>query len=127
MYVPIDPTPHHSKKLIRTDFTTPVFAWTMIESSLAVVGANLPLLRPLLHRKTYTSSYAWSLFRSLRIKNSENGSQERVGSKRGGSFEGSFKANTQVTEKPKSGHEFITKPDALHVGEGRRSDGGFSV
>ncbi|KAI0516711.1 hypothetical protein F5B22DRAFT_655869 [Xylaria bambusicola] len=49
-----------------TYFTTPVFAWTMIESSLAVVGANLPLLRPLLHRKTYTSSQAWSLLRSIR-------------------------------------------------------------
>ncbi|KAI1124450.1 hypothetical protein F5Y10DRAFT_285007 [Nemania abortiva] len=47
-----------------TYFTTPVFAWTMIESSLAVVGANLPLLRPLLLRKTYTSSQAWSLLRS---------------------------------------------------------------
>ena len=99
----------------------------MIKSSLAVVGANFPLPRPLLHWKTYTSSYAWSLFRSLRIRNPENGSQERVGSESGGSFKGSFKANTQVTEKPKSGHEFITRPDALHVGEGRRSDGGFSV
>ncbi|KAI3318833.1 hypothetical protein HD806DRAFT_511121 [Xylariaceae sp. AK1471] len=47
-----------------TYFTTPVFAWTMIESSLAVVGANLPLLRPLLQRKTYTSSQTWSLLRS---------------------------------------------------------------
>ncbi|KAI0014796.1 hypothetical protein F4780DRAFT_788416 [Xylariomycetidae sp. FL0641] len=49
-----------------TYFTTPVFAWTMIESSLAVVSANLPLLRPLLQRKTYTSSQAWSLLRSWR-------------------------------------------------------------
>ncbi|KAF2806827.1 uncharacterized protein BDZ99DRAFT_422054 [Mytilinidion resinicola] len=57
-----------------TYFTTPVFAWTMIESSLAVVGANLPLLRPLLHQKTYTSSYAWSLLRSLHIRRSDNSS-----------------------------------------------------
>lgn len=41
----------------RVDFTTPVFAWTIIESSLAVVGANLPLFRPLLLRmRVYTSS-----------------------------------------------------------------------
>ncbi|KAI5859362.1 hypothetical protein GGS23DRAFT_586125 [Durotheca rogersii] len=52
-----------------TYFTTPVFAWTMIESSLAVVGANLPLLRPLLQRKTYTSQN-WSLLRSWRPKRS---------------------------------------------------------
>jgi hypothetical protein len=57
----------------------------MVETSLAVVSANLPLLRPLLHRKTYTSSYAWSLFRSLRSKHSRNESQEVIGSVSGGS------------------------------------------
>ncbi|KAL9115723.1 MAG: hypothetical protein Q9227_000091 [Pyrenula ochraceoflavens] len=47
-----------------TYFTTPVFAWTMIESSLAVVSANLPLLRPLLQKTTYTESSIWSLLRT---------------------------------------------------------------
>ncbi|ERF71199.1 hypothetical protein EPUS_09496 [Endocarpon pusillum Z07020] len=47
-----------------TYFTTPVFAWTMIESSLAVVSANLPILRPLLQKQTYTDSYLWSMLRS---------------------------------------------------------------
>ncbi|QGA16293.1 hypothetical protein EYB26_003960 [Talaromyces marneffei] len=47
-----------------TYFTTPVFAWTIIESSLAVVGANLPVFRPLLLRmRAYTSQFSsppWS-------------------------------------------------------------------
>ncbi|KZZ89200.1 hypothetical protein AAL_07848 [Moelleriella libera RCEF 2490] len=34
-----------------TYFTTPVFAWTMVESSLAVVSANLPLLRSLVVKR----------------------------------------------------------------------------
>ncbi|KAI8629703.1 hypothetical protein F5Y19DRAFT_431580 [Xylariaceae sp. FL1651] len=67
-----------------TYFTTPVFAWTMIESSLAVVGANLPFLRPLLQPKTYTSSQTWSLLRSVRsrrnLRNSQDGQQIRLGS-----------------------------------------------
>jgi hypothetical protein len=61
-----------------SDFTTPVFAWTMVEASLAVVGANLPLLRPLLHRTTYTSSSVWSLLRSMRSRRSETGSDSDV-------------------------------------------------
>ncbi|KAB2110183.1 hypothetical protein AG0111_0g987 [Alternaria gaisen] len=51
-----------------TYFTTPVFAWSMIESSLAVVGANLPLLRPLLHRIEHTCSRVGSSLPSLRSK-----------------------------------------------------------
>ncbi|KAI1098861.1 hypothetical protein F4804DRAFT_323668 [Jackrogersella minutella] len=58
-----------------TYFTTPVFAWTMIESSLAVVGANLPLLRPLLQQDTYTSSQAWSLLRTWRSKRSNTSNE----------------------------------------------------
>ena len=50
------------------DFTTPVFAWSMIESSLAVVGANLPLLRPLLRRIEHTCSRVGSSLPSLRSK-----------------------------------------------------------
>jgi hypothetical protein len=46
------------------DFTTPVFSWSMIETSLAVVSANLPLLRPLLHRITGSCSYIWSIVQS---------------------------------------------------------------
>lgn len=42
----------------------------MIESLLAVVDANLPLLRPLLYQETYTSSNAWSLLHSWRNKRS---------------------------------------------------------
>ncbi|KAI0381224.1 hypothetical protein F5Y04DRAFT_256037 [Hypomontagnella monticulosa] len=61
-----------------TYFTTPVFAWTMIESSLAVVGANLPLLRPLLQRKTYTSSQAWSILRSWHPKRSWVSDQDHI-------------------------------------------------
>ncbi|KAI0100068.1 hypothetical protein GGR51DRAFT_551725 [Nemania sp. FL0031] len=67
-----------------TYFTTPVFAWTMIESSLAVVGANLPLLRPLLQRKTYTSSQTWSLLRSWQSRRhtrNTNDQQISLGSK----------------------------------------------
>ncbi|KAF7680203.1 hypothetical protein GT037_001854, partial [Alternaria burnsii] len=45
-----------------TYFTTPVFAWSMVESSLAVTGANLPLLRPLLHRIERICSRLGSLF-----------------------------------------------------------------
>jgi hypothetical protein len=40
----------------------------MIESSLAVVGANLPLLRPLLHRIEYTFSRVRALIPSLGSK-----------------------------------------------------------
>jgi hypothetical protein len=98
-----------------TDFTTPVFAWTMIESSLAVVGANLPLLRPLLHQKTYTSSYVWSLLRSLRTRHSENSSEERVGSESGGSF----KNGIQFTNKEKSSQGYILKTDTPRLEQGK--------
>ncbi|KAL6704157.1 hypothetical protein ACN47E_008717 [Coniothyrium glycines] len=96
-----------------TYFTSPVFAWTMVESSLAVVGANLPLLRPLLHQKTYTDSYAWSLLRSFASRRSESGSRsrfgssdgsERVGSDDGGSIR---KDDVRLTEKPRTGDEVV--------------------
>ena len=105
MYVP---TPTSDVDLSCADFTTPVFAWTMVESSLAVVGANLPLLRPLLHQKTYTDSYAWSLRRSFTSRRSENGSRSRIGSADGservGFFDGSLirKNDSHLTEKPES-------------------------
>lgn len=82
---------------ISSDFTTPVFAWAMVESSLAVVGANLPLLRPLLHLKTYTSSYAWSLLRSMATRRSDNDSVERLGSSSEGSKSG--KGEIELTER----------------------------
>ncbi|EED16334.1 conserved hypothetical protein [Talaromyces stipitatus ATCC 10500] len=40
-----------------TYFTTPVFVWTVIESSLAVVGANLPLLRSIPLKRAYISYF----------------------------------------------------------------------
>lgn len=63
-----------------TYFTTPLFAWTIIESSLAVVGANLPLLRPLLQRNTYTDSMAWSLIQSWRSRRSVTNASEHASS-----------------------------------------------
>ncbi|KAF1962614.1 hypothetical protein CC80DRAFT_522348 [Byssothecium circinans] len=75
-------------------FTSSVFAWTMVESSLAVVGANLPLLRPLLRQKTYTDSYAWSLLRSFASRRSENGSRSRLRSD-----DGSERVDLHLTEK----------------------------
>ena len=42
----------------------------MIESLLAVVDANLPLLRPLLYQETYTSSHDWPLLHSWHNKRS---------------------------------------------------------
>jgi hypothetical protein len=85
----------------------------MVESSLAVVGANLPLLRPLLHQKTYTDSYAWSLLRSFGARRSQNNSRTRVGSDDGservGSDGGSSikKNDVHLAEKPKASHEVV--------------------
>jgi len=54
----------HHQLTVRLDYTVPVFSWSMIETSLAVVSANLPLLRPLLHRITRSCSWSTSLIRT---------------------------------------------------------------
>jgi hypothetical protein len=46
------------------DYPTPVLSWTMVECSLAIVGANLPLLGPLLRREAYFRSCLCSLVKS---------------------------------------------------------------
>jgi len=58
------------------DFTTPIFAWGMVESSLAVVGANLPLLRPLLHRIEGTCSWLGLSLSCLQSRSSSSSSTE---------------------------------------------------
>jgi len=64
----------------RLDFTTPIFAWSMVESSLAVVGANLPLLRPLLHRIERTCSWFARLLRITGCERTVSGSTGTRGS-----------------------------------------------
>ena len=50
----------------------------MIETSLAVVSANLPLTRPLIRHFTNSSFQFWTSIRSLRTKGSDVGSMEPV-------------------------------------------------
>ncbi|KAL7622169.1 hypothetical protein AAE478_007672 [Parahypoxylon ruwenzoriense] len=108
-----------------TYFTTPVFAWTMIESSLAVVGANLPLLRPLLHKKTYTSQ-SWSMLRTWRSK------RPRVGNNGDISLESVAADSLQPCaqgerKRPSIQSSFSADTEALRVEHLRSSDGGILV
>ncbi|OKL62772.1 hypothetical protein UA08_01850 [Talaromyces atroroseus] len=83
------------------DFTTPVFAWTMIESSLAVVGANLPLLRSLLLRNTYSSALgSWAQFRLLRSKRSTINDSLNPG------------PSVQLTDQSKSSQDEIARKES---------------
>ncbi|KAI0834760.1 hypothetical protein F5Y06DRAFT_278343 [Hypoxylon sp. FL0890] len=108
-----------------TYFTTPVFAWTMIESSLAVVGANLPLLRPLLHRDTYTPSHAWSLLRSWRSKHSL---RDTNGDASWESVEGNLlHLNVQGSNKRKFAPDHVPAEYALQADRGLVPDGGIRV
>ena len=62
MYVFAVPTINRRTSLTpRTDLLTPTVYWPMVESSLGIVGACLPLLRPI-----FTDTRAKNIFSSLR-------------------------------------------------------------
>jgi hypothetical protein len=77
----------------------------MIESSLAVVGANLPLLRSLLAKNTYASALSsWAQFRLLKSRRSTNNDSIAQG------------PSVQLTDQGKSSQEDIVRQDSELAG-----------
>ena len=100
----------NSPNLCNVDLLTPTMYWPMVEASLGIVGACLPLMRPIfkkglqgdgLKKRTDQSSF-WSLF-SRQSKGSEKTS-EGDAEERGLPFDGRVR---------------ISSPEWL--GEGKRS------